>query len=157
MTYASEMFAWYAGSPEADTYFCPERHGMYFGGFGMKTAPAMGKQNYSISTSLTGDSGEAFLSMLATPQRKLVTDLVDLQRKDLDEIVTTRRAIAAELQAIPERRASRQGAGRFVVEAVRRTGRRVVVLLRHGLREGRQDTDGPAEREAVADAQFQPV
>ena len=60
MTYASEMFAWYAGSLEADTYFCPERHGMYFGGFGMKTAPAMGKQNYSISTSLTGDSGEAF-------------------------------------------------------------------------------------------------
>ena len=38
MTYASEMFAWYAGSLEADTYFCPERHGMYFGGFGMKTA-----------------------------------------------------------------------------------------------------------------------
>jgi len=43
MTYASEMFSWYAGSTEADTYFCPERHGMYFGGFGMKTAPAMGK------------------------------------------------------------------------------------------------------------------
>ena len=64
MTYASEMFAWYAGSLEADTYFCPERHGMYFGGFGMKTAPAMGKQDYSISTSLTGDSGEAFLATL---------------------------------------------------------------------------------------------
>ena len=98
MTYASEMFAWYAGSLEADTYFCPERHGMYFGGFGMKTAPAMGKQNYSISTSLTGDSGEAFLATLTTPQRKLITDLVDLQRKDLDEIVTTRRAIATELR-----------------------------------------------------------
>ena len=67
MTYASEMFAWYAGSLEADTYFCPERHGMYFGGFGMKTAPAMGKKNYSISTSLTGDSGEAFLATLTMP------------------------------------------------------------------------------------------
>ncbi|MGA2033045.1 MAG: hypothetical protein ABSG68_12365 [Thermoguttaceae bacterium] len=98
MTYASEMFAWYAGSLEADTYFCPERHGMYFGGFGMKTAPAMGKQNYSISTSLTGDSGEAFLATLAVAQRKLITDLVDLQRRDLDEIVKTRRAIAAELR-----------------------------------------------------------
>lgn len=98
MTYASEMFAWYAGSLEADTYFCPERHGMYFGGFGMKTAPAMGKRNYSISTSLTGDSGEAFLSTLTTTQRKLITDLVDLQREDLGEIVKTRRAIAAELR-----------------------------------------------------------
>ena len=98
MTYASEMFAWYAGSLEADTYFCPERHGMYFGGFGMKTAPAMGKRDYSISTSLTGDSGEAFLGALTDPQRKLVTDLVDLQRRDLREIVDTRRAIATELR-----------------------------------------------------------
>ena len=98
MTYASEMFAWGTGSPDADTYFCPERHGMYFGGFGMKTAPAMGKKDYSISTSLTGDSGEAFLAALADAQRKLVTDVVDLQRKDLGEIVTVRRAIATELR-----------------------------------------------------------
>jgi hypothetical protein len=98
MTYASEMFAWYGGSVEADTYFCPERHGMYFGGFGMKTAPAMGKQDYSISTSLTGDSGEAFLATLTTSQRQLITYLVDLQREDLAEIVKTRRAIATELR-----------------------------------------------------------
>lgn len=98
MTYASEMFAWYAGNVDADTYFCPERHGMYFGGFGMKTAPAMGKQNYSISTSLTGDSGEAFLNALNDTQRKYVTDIIDLQRKDLAEIVTTRRSIATELR-----------------------------------------------------------
>ena len=98
MTYASEMFAWVAGSPGADTYFCPERHGMYFGGFGMKTAPAMGKKDYSISTSLTGDSGEAFLAALADAQRKLVTDVVELQRKDLAEIVTVRQAIATELR-----------------------------------------------------------
>jgi Spy/CpxP family protein refolding chaperone len=98
MTYASEMFAWQGGSVEADTYFCPERHGMYFGGFGMKTAPAMGKRDYSISTSLTGDSGEAFLIALTDSQRKLVTDLVDLQRDDLGEIVKTRRAVATELR-----------------------------------------------------------
>jgi hypothetical protein len=97
MTYASEMFSWYAGSPDADTYFCPERHGMYFGGFGMKTAPAMGKQNYSISTSLTGDSGEAFLNTLNPTQRRAITDVITLQHKDLDEIVTTRRAIVTEL------------------------------------------------------------
>ena len=98
MTYSSEMFAWYAVSPDADTYFCPERHGMYFGGFGMKTAPAMGKQDYSISTSLTGDSGEAFLAVLTGPQRKLVTDVVDLQRRDLSGIVKVRRDRATELR-----------------------------------------------------------
>jgi hypothetical protein len=71
---------------------------MYFGGFGMKTAPAMGKQNYSISTSVTGDSGEAFLATLTDVQRKRITDLVDLQRQDLYEIVKIRRAIATELR-----------------------------------------------------------
>jgi len=100
MTYASEMFAWYAGSLEADTYFCPERHGMYFGGFGMKTAPAMGKKDYSISTSLTGNSGEAFVATLTDEQRKLVTALPELQRQDLAEIVKTRRAIATELRRL---------------------------------------------------------
>jgi len=98
MTYASEMFSWYAGSLQADAYFCPERHGMYFGGFGMKTAPAMGKRDYLISTSLTGDSGEALLTALNTGQRRQITELVDLQRRDLDEIVRVRRAIATELR-----------------------------------------------------------
>ncbi len=98
MTYASEMFSWHAGSLEADTYFCPERHGMYFGGFGMKTAPAMGKRDYSISTTLTGDSGEAFLATLTATQRKEITGLLDLQRRDLEEIIRIRRAIATELR-----------------------------------------------------------
>jgi hypothetical protein len=98
MTYASEMFSWYAGSLEADTYFCPERHGMYFGGFGMKTAPAMGKRDYSISTTLTGDSGESLLAALDDSQRRSITALVDLQRADLGEIVRVRRTIATELR-----------------------------------------------------------
>ncbi len=98
MTYASEMFSWYAGSLEADTYFCPERHGMYFGGFGMKTAPAMGKRDYAISTTLTGDSGEAFLEALTETQRREITRLVELQRPDLLEIVRVRRAISTELR-----------------------------------------------------------
>jgi len=97
MTYASEMFSWYAGSVQADVYFCPERHATYFGSFYMKDVPAMGNPNYSISTSLTGDSGEAFLAALTEPQRKLVTGLVD-QQADLVEIVKTRRAIATELR-----------------------------------------------------------
>ncbi len=98
MTYASEMFSWYAGSVEADTYFCPERHGTYFGGFYMKDAPAMGVKNYTISTSLTGDSGEGFLATLNDVQREKITSIVDLQRADLQEIVTTRRAISTELR-----------------------------------------------------------
>lgn len=98
MTYVSEMFSWVAGSVEADTYFCPERHGMYFGGFGMKTAPAMGKKDYSISTSLTGDSGESFLALLDVSQRKKITDLIDLQRQALNEIVSVRQAISKELR-----------------------------------------------------------
>ena len=100
MTYASEMFSWYAGSVEADVYFCPERHATYFGSFYMKDIPAMGNPNYSISTSLTGDSGEAFLAALTEPQRKLVTNLVEQQRADLEEIVKTRRAIATELRKL---------------------------------------------------------
>ncbi|MEI7613623.1 MAG: hypothetical protein WCK63_11975 [Betaproteobacteria bacterium] len=98
MTYASEMFSWYAGSVEADTYFCPERHGMYFGGFGMKTAPAMGKRDYSISTTLTGNSGEDFLATLNDNQRRNITALTDLQRQDLNEIVRVRREISTELR-----------------------------------------------------------
>ncbi len=98
MTYASEMFSWYAGSVEADVYFCPERHATYFGSFYMKDIPAMGNANFSISTSLTGDSGEAFLKALSTSQRQKITELVDLQRKDLQEVVAVRQAISIELR-----------------------------------------------------------
>ncbi|HRD97348.1 MAG TPA: hypothetical protein PLA97_13225 [Rubrivivax sp.] len=98
MTYASEMFAWAAGSPEADTYFCPERHGMYFGGFGFKTAPAMGKRDYAISTALTGDAGADFLALLTDTQREHIERLPALQRPLLAEIVELRRAIATELR-----------------------------------------------------------
>jgi Spy/CpxP family protein refolding chaperone len=98
MTYASEMFSWQAGSIEADTYFCPERHGMYFGGFGMKTAPAMGKRDYSISTRLTGNSGENFIAALNDSQRRYITALPDQQRQDLNEIVRVRREISTELR-----------------------------------------------------------
>jgi hypothetical protein len=97
-TYASEMFAWYAGSVDADVYFCPERQATYFGSFYMKDAPAMGNAGYSISTTLTGDSGETFLSYLTDSQREKITSLVDIQRADLNEIVATRQAIATELR-----------------------------------------------------------
>jgi hypothetical protein len=97
-TYASEMFAWYAGSVEADTYFCPERQATYFGSFYMKDRPAMGNPDYSISTTLTGDSGDAFLNLLTLSQREKITSLVDIERADLSEIVAVRQAIATELR-----------------------------------------------------------
>jgi Raf kinase inhibitor-like YbhB/YbcL family protein len=123
MTYASEMFSWYAGSLEADVYFCPERHATYFGSFYMKDIPAMGNPNYSISTSLTGDSGEAFLAALSESQRQLVTSLVDQQRADLEEIVKTRRAIAAELR-------------RFMKEASVDKGKVMALSKRYGELDG---------------------
>ncbi|MGD0166350.1 MAG: hypothetical protein ABSC51_03555 [Gaiellaceae bacterium] len=100
MTYASDMFSWYAGSVYADTYFCPERHGTYFGGFYMKDAPAMGQANYTISTTLTGDSGAQFLKVLTPSQRKRITGIVALQRADLQQIVKLRRAISVELRKL---------------------------------------------------------
>ena len=98
MTYASEFFSWYAGSVEADTYFCPERHGTYFGGFFMKDMPAMSKRDFDISTSVTGDSGKEFLNALTAEQRQNITAIPDLQRKALSEIVAVRRAISTELR-----------------------------------------------------------
>ncbi len=98
MTLASEFFSWYSGSLEADTYFCPERHGTYFGGFFVKDMPAMGKRDYNISTALTGDLGEQFLQQLNHEQRHMMTDIIDRQRKLLAGIVEVRRAISTELR-----------------------------------------------------------
>ncbi len=98
MTYASEFFSWYAGSVEADTYFCPERHGTYFGSFYMKDMPAMDKRNYDISTSVTGDSGESFLNLLTAEQRANITSIPDRQKKLLAETVEVRQAMSVELR-----------------------------------------------------------
>ncbi|MBF0102788.1 MAG: SMP-30/gluconolactonase/LRE family protein [Desulfobacterales bacterium] len=99
MTYASEMYSWYAGSVEADTYFCPERQGTYFGSFYMKDAPAMAAgPGFTIDSNLTADMGTSFLGILTTAQAAMVTNLVDIQRDDLNGIVETRRAISTELR-----------------------------------------------------------
>ena len=99
MTYLSEFFSWTAGTVEADVYFCPERHGTYFGGFYMKDMPAMGKKSFDISTSVTGDSGKAFLSeVLTEAQRKHVDAITDLQRPAMAKIIAVRRAISVELR-----------------------------------------------------------
>ncbi len=98
MTYGSEFFSWYAGSVKADTYFCPERHGTYFGGFYMKDMPAMGVEDYDIDTAITGNIGEAFLSLLNSSQRSQITQILEKQRKPLMEIAEVRQAMSRELR-----------------------------------------------------------
>lgn len=98
MTYASEMFGWYAGDVEADTYFCPERQADYFGGFYIKDAPAIGNAGYTIDESITGDKGQAFINTLNSTQKPLITSIVDTQRTAINSIVEKRRAISTELR-----------------------------------------------------------
>ena len=97
MTYASDMFSWYAGSLDADVYFCPERHGTYFGSFYLKDAPAMNNPTYAIPTTLTGDMGATMLKALTPDQAQQITSLVDIQKPALQGIVDVRRQISTEL------------------------------------------------------------
>lgn len=98
MTYAGDMFSWYAGSLEADVYFCPERQGTYFGSFYMKDAPAVGNPGYNIGTNITADMGRAFLEALTPEQVGLITELVDIQRPYLYGIVDMREQVSIELR-----------------------------------------------------------
>lgn len=98
MTYASEMFGWYAGDVEADTYFCPERQGNYFGGFYIKDAPAIGNAGYTIDESITGDKGQAFIDTLSATQKPIIINVVTTQKSSITSIVDLRRQIATELR-----------------------------------------------------------
>jgi Spy/CpxP family protein refolding chaperone len=60
--------------------------------------PAMGKRDYDISTSVTGDSGENFLKLLTDEQRENITSIIERQRKAMAEIIETRRAVSVELR-----------------------------------------------------------
>lgn len=58
----------------------------------------MGKKDYDISTSVTGDSGKEFLNTLTETQRKEILAIPDLQRKALTEIAEVRKSISEELR-----------------------------------------------------------
>lgn len=106
MTYASDLFSWYAGSIDADVYFCPERHGTYFGSFYIKDAPAIGHEGYSIDEQLTATAGAALCDSskgyVTDSQATLMSSLVDLQKNNLyagtSNIVTTRTQISTLLR-----------------------------------------------------------
>lgn len=109
MTYASDLFSWYVGSIEADVYFCPERHGTYYGSFYMKDAPAVGHEGYSINEQLTATAGmvlsDSSLGYVTASQAALMSGLVNKQRNNLyaettNNIVGTRTKIATLLRSL---------------------------------------------------------
>jgi hypothetical protein len=109
MTYASDLFSWYAGSLDGDVYFCPERHGTYFGSFYIKDAPAVGHEGYSINEQLTATAGAALCDSakgyVTQGQAAAISALVDTQRANLygsatANIVTIRTEIATLLRSL---------------------------------------------------------
>ena len=109
MTYASDLYSWYAGSLEADVYFCPERHGTYFGSFYIKDAPAIGHEGYSIDEQLTATAGtvlsDSAQGYVTQDQATLMSSLVARQRDNLyasttSNIVKTRTDIATLLRSM---------------------------------------------------------
>ncbi|MEI6205585.1 MAG: VCBS repeat-containing protein [Desulfuromonadales bacterium] len=108
MTYASDLFSWYAGSVDADVYFCPERQGTYFGSFFIKDAPAIGHEGYSINEQLTATAGRALSDSAAgyvtQSQADLMSSLVETQRNNLyagsTTIVSVRTQIATLLRTL---------------------------------------------------------
>jgi hypothetical protein len=109
MTYASDLFSWYAGSVEADVYFCPERQGTYYGSFYIKDAPAIGHEGYGINEQLTATAGSALSDStkgyVTAGQAEITTNLVDKQRNNLyastqSSIVGVRAQIATLLRSL---------------------------------------------------------
>lgn len=108
MTYAGDLFSWYAGSVDADVYFCPERQGTYYGGFYIKDAPAVGHEGYSIDEQLTATAGSALCDSskgyVTTNQAAAISSLVNLQRTNLyagvTSIVSIRTQIATLLRGL---------------------------------------------------------
>lgn len=108
MTYAGDLFSWYAGSVDADVYFCPERHGTYFGSFYMKDAPAIGHEGYGIDEQMTAVVGsmlvDASQGYVTASQATLMSSLVETQRNNLyagtSSIVSVRAQIATLLRKL---------------------------------------------------------
>ena len=98
MTYASEMYTWWAGSVTGDIYFCPERQGTYFGSFYLKDWPAMGNPNFTINEQLTASAGQNLLNVLTQEQASLITGLVTVQKSSLLALVKNREGISVELR-----------------------------------------------------------
>ena len=109
MTYAGDLYSWYAGSITADVYFCPERHGTYFGSFFIKDAPAVGHPGYSIDETMTATVGSALvdssLGYISAAGAAKMNDLVNIQKQNLyanasANIVLARTKISEALRSL---------------------------------------------------------
>lgn len=107
MTYASDLYSWYAGSIDADVYFCPERQGTYYGSFYIKDAPAIGHEGYGIDEQLTATAGsvlsDSSKGYVTQTQADLMSSLVEKQKDNLyasatSNIVKVRTEIATQLR-----------------------------------------------------------
>lgn len=104
MTYAGDIASWYIGDLTSDVYYCPERHGTYYGGFYLKDAPAVGVANYQISTSVTADIGMALCypdkGYVSAQQATYISNLVTDQKTNLNTITNLRTQIATALRTL---------------------------------------------------------
>jgi hypothetical protein len=109
MTYAGDLYAWYAGSVASDVYFCPERHGTYYGSFYIKDAPAVGHADYSIDETMTGTVGRALvdssLGYISPAGATVMNALTTAQKQNLyanatSNVVLARTRIAEALRSL---------------------------------------------------------
>jgi hypothetical protein len=98
MTYAGDLYAWYAGSVASDVYFCPERHGTYFGSFYIKDAPAVGHPGYGIDETMTATVGRALTESsqgyISPGGAAIMNALVTAQRENLYANATSSMVVA---------------------------------------------------------------
>ena len=156
MTYARDLFSWYAGSVEADVYFCPERHGTYYGSFYIKDAPAIGHEGYSINEQLTATAGSALCDSsrgyVSPDQADMISSLVEMQRDNLYASPTAninrpRKQIGTLLRGLMTSTASSDAVGDKVLalSALWQPGWRKQLPLCQRIRKGLSDLDRPAE------------
>jgi hypothetical protein len=109
MTYAGDLYSWYAGSVAADVYFCPERHGTYYGSFYIKDAPAVGHAGYSIDETMTATVGKALvdssLGYISPAGAALMNALTTAQQQNLygnsnSSIVLARTKVSEALRSL---------------------------------------------------------
>ena len=109
MTYAGDLYSWYAGSVATDVYFCPERHGTYYGSFYIKDAPAVGHPGYSIDETMTATVGKALvdssLGYITPAGATLMLGLATTQKQNLygnatNNMVLARTRVAEALRSL---------------------------------------------------------
>jgi hypothetical protein len=109
MTYAGDLYSWYAGSVASDVYFCPERHGTYYGSFYIKDAPAVGHADYSIDETMTATVGKALvdssLGYISPAGAAVMNALTSTQKQGLygnaaSNIVVARTKISEALRSL---------------------------------------------------------